>query len=92
MLVAQVRQDLTDAAAELERQARSRPLTAHEITLVRVLARGLSRDRIAVELGWAPGTVASRLARLFERLGVATRLEAVAAAARMGLLDEERAG
>ncbi|WP_203664870.1 helix-turn-helix transcriptional regulator [Actinocatenispora rupis] len=62
-------------------------LTARELDVLRVLARGRSNAQIAAELFVTGNTVATHVARILTKLGVATRTEAAAFAHRAGLLD-----
>jgi two-component system, NarL family, response regulator LiaR len=78
-------------AAELTRRAlgRSGPtaatLTPRELEVLRAAARGLGNKQIGVELGMSPRTVQTHLTRVFGKLGVASRTEAVLLAVREGL-------
>ena len=55
--------------------------------MLRVLARGRSNPQIAAELFITTNTVATHVARILTKLGVATRTEAAARAHETGLLD-----
>ncbi len=55
--------------------------------LLRLLAGGRPTAEIAAALGVAPKTVRNRSSRLYRRLGVRSRAQAVEAAERRGLLD-----
>ncbi|MGZ0151394.1 helix-turn-helix transcriptional regulator [Kribbella sp. WER1] len=61
-------------------------LTERELVVLRTLARGLSNAEIARELFVSPNTVATHVARILRKLGVATRTEAAAVAHRNGLV------
>ncbi|MFE1195487.1 AAA family ATPase [Streptomyces olivaceoviridis] len=50
-------------------------LTAHELRIVRMAARGLSNQEIADQLAISPRTVASHLYKVFPRLGISSRRE-----------------
>ncbi|HKE50773.1 MAG TPA: response regulator transcription factor [Actinomycetes bacterium] len=68
---------------ELYRRSRRSPdragaLTPRQRELIALVARGLSNREIAAELFLAPGTVRKHLENIFERLGVSSRLAAVA--------------
>lgn len=65
-----------------------RPLTPRQVEILRLLAEGASTAAISAELGVAVDTVRNHLRGLFHRLDAHTRLEAVAAARRRGLLKE----
>jgi DNA-binding CsgD family transcriptional regulator len=62
-------------------------LTRRELDVLRVLARGRSNPQIAAELFISTNTVATHVARILTKLGVATRTEAAARAREYGLLD-----
>jgi DNA-binding NarL/FixJ family response regulator len=61
-------------------------LTTRERQILTLLADGLVNKQIAERLGISVNTVKTHLELLFEKLGVATRAEAVATAVRRGLL------
>ena len=63
-------------------------LSARELQVVRLAARGLSNPEIASELFLARGTVKAYMATALSKLGARNRVEAVMIAARAGLLDE----
>ena len=62
-------------------------LSPREHDVVRLVAGGLTNDEIGAELGIGSKTVETHLARLFERLGVASRTELAMRAMREGWLD-----
>jgi two-component system NarL family response regulator len=61
-------------------------LTTRELAVLRLLAAGKANREIAVGLSITEGTVKCHVAHLFEKLNVASRTEAVATAARRGLV------
>jgi DNA-binding CsgD family transcriptional regulator len=61
-------------------------LTAREREVLTTLAEGKRTSRIAEELGMSVHTVRNHLGRLFKKLHAHGRLEAVAAARRLGLI------
>ena len=61
-------------------------LTNREREILALLADGLGNKQIAARLGISTNTVKTHLELLFERLGVSSRAEAVAAGVRQGLL------
>jgi DNA-binding CsgD family transcriptional regulator len=63
-------------------------LTPRERQVLALLAEGLSNKLICRRLGIAPSTVKIHVARILAELGVATRLQAVLAAQRCGLLSD----
>jgi len=63
-------------------------LTAREVDVVRLLAEGLRNAAIAERLFVSPRTVDHHVSSVLRKLGVTSRGEAVAVAARAGLLGE----
>jgi DNA-binding NarL/FixJ family response regulator len=63
----------------------SRVLTAREIEVVRMVARGLRSAGIASELHISEGTVKTHLHRIYEKLGVDGRVNLVLLAREKGL-------
>jgi len=61
-------------------------LTARELDVLRLVARGLSNKEIAVDLGITTHTVKYHLAAVLEKLGVRSRTEAVSLGVRKGLV------
>jgi DNA-binding NarL/FixJ family response regulator len=61
-------------------------LTPREIEVLGMLAEGLGNKVIAARLGISDHTVKTHVAAVFGKLGVSTRAEAVASAARLGLI------
>ncbi len=61
-------------------------LTPREIEILGLLAAGLGNKAIATQLGISGHTVKTHVVSLFEKLGVSTRAEAVAAGVRRGIL------
>jgi len=66
-------------------------LTARELEILQLLVRGLAQKEIAAHLHLSPKTVNSHIERVYEKLGVHSRTQAITAALRMGLADLERA-
>jgi DNA-binding NarL/FixJ family response regulator len=80
------------AARLLERLAESEPdsdLSAREIEVLRLLVAGASNKGIARQLCLSENTVKSHVSRIFTKLGVQSRAEAVAAALQRGLVPIE---
>lgn len=61
-------------------------LTTREREVLALLADGLGNKQIAARLAISPNTVKTHLELLFDKLGVSSRAEAVAAGVRRGLL------
>ena len=61
-------------------------LTARELDVLRLVARGLSNKEIAADLRITTHTVKYHLAAVLEKLGVRSRTEAVSRGVRTGLL------
>jgi len=62
-------------------------LSPRDHDVVRLVAAGRTNDEIGADLGIGSKTVETHLARLFERLGVASRTELAMRAVREGWLD-----
>lgn len=80
-----------DAVASMVNQLRSGEtpsvaLTGPDQTLLRMLDQGLSNKEMAAQLGIAEITVKTRLARLYRRFGVRSRLQLLGYAVRNGLI------
>lgn len=65
----------------------SEPLTQRELEVLGLAAKGLGNKQIANELGLSIPTVKSHLVNIFNKLGVASRTEAVLYGLRAGWLD-----
>jgi len=63
------------------------PLTRSEEALVRLLVRGASNKEIAQELSLSLGTVKVYLSRIYAKLGVTSRTQALIAVQELGLLE-----
>ena len=73
-------------AAKLADRMTQVQLTMRELTVLRLLADGKTNKEIGAALSIAEGTVKVHLTHLFEKLGVSSRTEAMASAARRGLV------
>jgi len=75
----------------LAEQGRSRGeqfgLTAREMDVLSLLGKGYRNREIADSLGLSPTTVKSHVARIFKRLGVSDRTDAVVKAFRLGIIE-----
>ncbi|MEP6911002.1 MAG: helix-turn-helix transcriptional regulator [Actinomycetota bacterium] len=79
----------TSGLIPLEPQPR---LTPRQHEILGLIASGLSTAEIATQLTISPETVRNHLRSLFSELHVHTRLEAIAAAQRLGLLAPQALG
>jgi DNA-binding NarL/FixJ family response regulator len=73
-----------------DRQAREKLLaqfTPRELDVLRLLAEGLDTANLATRLGIAPHTVEWHVSHVIEKLGVHSKLQAVIAAVRTGLIE-----
>lgn len=69
-----------------ERAQSSLGITEREREVLQLLADGRSNKEIAGRLGLSPNTVKTHVARLFEKLRVARRTEAILVARELGLV------
>jgi DNA-binding NarL/FixJ family response regulator len=67
------------------------PLTARELEVLRMLASGVSTSSAAEMLGISTATLRAHVQAILRKLGAHSRLEAVAEAARLGLITIESA-
>jgi DNA-binding NarL/FixJ family response regulator len=85
-------QDAVTALGRLARRARegeavAAGLTPRERQVLDLLGHGHTMQRIATLLGISPRTVEAHVAKVYRKLGVRTRVQAVARAAALGLVD-----
>ncbi|MCU0490435.1 MAG: response regulator transcription factor [Chloroflexaceae bacterium] len=81
------------AARLLERVARPDDmdeLSARELEVLRLLVAGASNKAIAAQLHLSENTIKTHLSRIFEKLRVQSRAEAVAVALQRGIVPMER--
>jgi two-component system response regulator NreC len=62
-------------------------LTPREHEILLMVSQGLTMQQAAHRLGISPRTVETHVAKLYRKLGVRTRVQAVARAAQLGLID-----
>jgi len=76
------------ARTTAHRQAQQRTLgiTARELEILTLIARGLSNREIATQLFVSENTVKTHCARAFDKLGAARRTQAVQRGKELGLL------
>jgi DNA-binding NarL/FixJ family response regulator len=77
------------AAAKLAEGVTRVQLTPREMTTLKLMADGKANKEIATELAISERTVKTHLGHLFEKLGVASRTEAIKVATRRGLVRLE---
>lgn len=63
-------------------------LTAKEVQVLKLTAKGRSNKEIAQELGLSPRTVQAHLASIFSKMGASSRTDAVIKGLRGGILSE----
>jgi DNA-binding NarL/FixJ family response regulator len=62
-------------------------LTARELEILAMVSQGLTMQHVGRRLGISPRTVETHIAKLYRKLGVRTRVQAVARAAQLGLIE-----
>jgi two-component system, NarL family, nitrate/nitrite response regulator NarL len=72
---------------QLVRDKRLAEFTPRELDVLRLLAEGHDTQTLATRLGIAPHTVEWHVTHVIDKLGVHSKLQAVIAAARLGLID-----
>jgi DNA-binding NarL/FixJ family response regulator len=75
------------AASSQLRQRRLSMFTPRELDVLRLLALGMSTDEMGKQLGIAPHTVRWHVEHVIEKLQVHSKLQAVIAAARQGIIE-----
>lgn len=83
-LVGRVLQEFEALAQQSSRQ--DHDLTQEEIKILHLIAAGRTSKEIAASLHWSEVTVKRRIAAILEKLNVRTRAQAVADAARKGII------
>jgi len=84
--------DAMGALGRMARRARESAdveagLTPRERQVLELLGEGLTIRQIASRLGISPRTVETHVAKLYRKLGVRTRVQAISRAATLGLVD-----
>jgi ATP/maltotriose-dependent transcriptional regulator MalT len=80
------RRDARHAASRSARTSASDLLTARERDILGMISQGFSNKRVARTLEISPETVKSHVKRIFSKLAVSTRTEAVSRAESLGIL------
>jgi DNA-binding NarL/FixJ family response regulator len=83
-LVSKLMREFQDMAKEKARSDSG--LTDQELQVVRMIAAGATNKEIAEKLYWSEVTVKRKVQDILEKMGVANRAQAVAEAAKRGLL------
>ena len=86
-IAAIVEQDLTTATANFGNGRVAEDPSGAELAVLRCLAAGLSRREIGAQLYISLNTVKTHIRELYRKLGATSRLEAVARAEALGLLE-----
>jgi DNA-binding NarL/FixJ family response regulator len=76
----------TTAPAARSTNAENNPLSARETEILQLLAKGMSFNEIGEILGISPHTVTAHIKKIYRKLAVHSRGEAVYEASQMGLL------
>jgi two-component system, NarL family, nitrate/nitrite response regulator NarL len=61
----------------LDEPNRRNPLTKREQEVVKLVVKGLTNRQVGQQLGLAEQTVANNLFRIYEKLGISSRVELV---------------
>ncbi len=85
------RKVLRELARPAERPPTPEPLTAREVAVLRLVARGLSNGQIAEQLGISEPTVRTHMSNILSKLHLATRIQVALYALREGIasLDDD---
>jgi two-component system NarL family response regulator len=75
-----------EVVAKLSDRAGGRPLSPRELVVLDLIARGLSNKQIQTALTMAEGTLKNHLKRIFDKLDVTDRTQAVLAGVKRGLI------
>jgi DNA-binding CsgD family transcriptional regulator len=69
-----------------ERVRQRRGLTDQEIEMLQLVAAGLTNDDIGAQHFWSDRMVKRRMRKIYRKLAVKNRVQAVAEASRLGLI------
>lgn len=72
-----------------KRRIRNRDLSARELDIVRLAAKGLANKEIAQQTGLSEKTVKNHFSAIFQKLHISGRTEIVVYAAKHGLLEDD---
>ncbi|MGG3283279.1 LuxR C-terminal-related transcriptional regulator [Paenibacillus solani] len=80
--------EANNASAETSSQALPEPLNRNEMNLLRLIRQGAANKQMAAALGLSEGTIRVYLSRLYGKLGVTTRTQALVKAQSLNLLED----
>ncbi|WP_370260605.1 response regulator [Limnobacter sp.] len=80
-------QPRTEQSAEVHAAKKSSSITDRELMVIQQVARGYTAQEIAEQMGISSHTVATHVKRIYKKLHVHSRSEAVYEASLLGLLD-----
>ena len=86
-LVSAVREAYRDNSQDIQYLAYDLGITNREFEILKLLARGLNNTEISRTLAISETTVKTHMAKIFVKLDVRDRVQALVAAARMGLIE-----
>lgn len=86
-LISAVRNAYRDTSQEVEDLIYDLGITNREIQILKLLAQGLNNTEISRTLAISETTVKSHMAKIFFKLDVRDRVQALVAAARMGIVE-----
>jgi len=92
VIAPELEQAAVAALGSLARQAREgsevrASLTPREHEILLMVSQGLTMQQVGTRLGISPRTVETHVAKMYRKLGARTRVQAVARAAQLGLID-----
>ena len=86
-LISAVREAYADNSQAVEDLIYDLGITNREIQILKLLAKGLNNTEISKTLGITETTVKTHMAKIFAKLDVRDRVQALVAAARMGIVE-----
>lgn len=89
-LVSAVREAYRDNSQDIQDLAYDLGITNREFEILKLLARGLNNTEISRTLAISETTVKTHMAKIFVKLDVRDRVQALVAAARIGLIEIQK--
>ncbi len=86
-LISAVRKAHTDNSQQVEDLIDDLGITSREIQILKLLAQGFNNVEISKTLGITETTVKTHMAKIFVKLSVRDRVQALIAAARLGIVE-----